>query len=153
MKIFLDANGTKKITSLYKLKKNLHELNTFCKEKLLTILVHPYYPLDQSDEFERQIDSTSQYEALAALPYKTTRKYCMLVKNHMNSEYSGVIRSVISYIDQNVGGTLSLAVLAEEFHKNASFLSGRFSKETGMSPPVSIRRSIFFTTSIGRYTV
>lgn len=141
LKIFLDANGTTKTAALHILKKKMHELNTFCKEKMLTTPIHPYYPLYLSDTMSARIDVCNRYDQLAALPYKMVRKYCMLVKNHSNPEYSYLIRSVISYIDQHIGEPLSLAVLAEYFQKNASFLSGQFSKETGESITDYIHRA------------
>ena len=133
LKIFLDANGTAKISSLHILKKKMQELNTFCKEKLLSTSIHPYYPLSLADSFSAQIERCNRYDELLSIPYKMTRKYCMLVKNYSHPEYSYLIRNVISYIDQHIGETLSLSVLAEHFQKNAAFLSGEFSRETGLS--------------------
>lgn len=140
LKIFLDANGTMQTTSLYRLKQNMHELNTFCKEKILMTAIHPYYPLYLADQFSEQIDTSSRHDSLLSFPYKMARKYCMLVKNHMNSEYSYLVRSVISYIDQHIGEPLSLGILAGYFGRNASALSGQFSKETGVSITEYIHR-------------
>ncbi|MGN0167306.1 MAG: helix-turn-helix domain-containing protein [Acetatifactor sp.] len=141
LKIFLDANGTTKLASLHSLKRKIHELNTFCKEKLLTTSIHPYYPLYLSDSFASQIDSCSRYDQLSALPYKMARKYCMLIKNYSHQEYSFLVRSLISYIDQHIEEPLTLSVLAKHFQKNASFLSGQFSKETGESITDYIHRA------------
>lgn len=141
LKIFLDANGTLKVTSLYHLKRKIHELNTFCKERLLSASIHPYYPLQLADSLSGQIDSCCSYDELSGIPYKMIRKYCMLIKNHSHPEYSYLVRSVISYIDQHIEEELSLSKIAEVFHKNASFLSGQFSKETGESLTEYIHRS------------
>lgn len=141
LKIFLDANGNAQTSSLHIRKKKLQELNTFCKEKLLSAPMHPYYPLSLAESFSVQIDRCTSYEQLTPLPYKMARKYCMLVKNYSYPEYSYLIRNVIAYIDQHIGETLSLSILAEHFHKNASFLSGQFGRETGMSITEYIHKS------------
>lgn len=133
LKIFLDASGAAKKRSLHSMKRNIHELNTFCKEKLLTTSVHPYDTLSLADSFESEIEACANQEQLASLPYKMVRNYCLLVKNRMYPEYSCLIRNVISYINQHLNEDLSLSILARQFNKNASFLSGQFSRETGMS--------------------
>lgn len=141
LKIFLDANGTTKTADRYSLKKKMHELNSFCKEKLLTTDIHPYYVLHLADELSARIDACSDCERLEALPYRMIRKYCMLVKNYSHPEYSYLIRSVLSYIDQHIEEPLSLSGVAGHFGKNPSFLSGQFSRETGESVTDYIHRA------------
>lgn len=72
-----------------------------------------------------------QAQELQHLPYEMVRKYCLLVKNFTYDNYSYLIRSVVNYINQHLSSELSLATLASEFGKNASYLSSEFKKEVG----------------------
>lgn len=155
LKIFLDATGTTKMSSLRSAKKNLYELNAFCKEKLLAAPIHPYYPLNLADRFSSRIDTCGSQDSLISLPYEMARKYCQLVRKYANPDYSFLTRSVISYIEEHLEEDLSLSVLAEQFGRNASALSGQFSRETGMSVTEYIHRAriqaaiqLFHTTDL-----
>ena len=53
------------------------------------------------------------------------------MKNFTYDNYSYLIRSVVNYINQHLSSELSLATLAAEFDKNASYLSNEFKKEVG----------------------
>ena len=57
----------------------------------------------------------------------------MLCKNTSFPEYSKTINEVINYIHSHLEEPLSLALIAEHFHKNASTLSASFSQNTGIS--------------------
>ncbi len=133
LKVFLDANGTTKNVPMYSMKKKMHELNSFCKEKLLSTSIHPYYILRQADTLEMQIDACVKQEQLVSMPYKMVRRYCLIVRNYTHAEYSYLIRRVIAYIEQHLDEELSLSSLAKHFQKNPSFLSGEFRRETGKS--------------------
>lgn len=140
LKVFLDANGTFNAASLYPLKRRMHELNTFCKGKLLTTPVPPSYTLKAADSFSLQIERSTGMEQLTGLPYQMVRKYCLLVKNNSLAGYSYLIRNVIMYIHDHLEEELSLSVIAAHFQKNASFLSSQFGKETGESLTSYIHR-------------
>ena len=161
LKRFLDAKGTYKIRSLYHIKKQIHELNTFCKEKLLETTIHPYYVLRMSEDFSIQIDRLNTMEQLSAFPYKMIRKYCLLVKNHAFDHYSYTIKNVIYYIDEHLPEEeLSLSMVAAALGKNASFLSSQFHKETGESITAYIHSArvkkallLFHTTQLSVFEV
>ena len=131
LKIFLDATAALNGASLYQLKRQMHELNTFCKEKMLFSAVPPYYTLRTADSLSTMIERSSNMGQLSDFPYKMLRKYCLLVKNYSLGDYSYFIRNVINYIRENLEEELSLSTIAAYFGKNASVLSAQFRRETG----------------------
>ena len=80
-----------------------------------------------------KIDSITTMEKLEQMLKEICHKYCLLVKNYANRDYSKLTKDVINYIELHLEEELSLSYLAEHFGKNASNLSHSFSKETGIS--------------------
>ena len=118
-------------TPLSQLKEYLSYINTFLSAKMMDTQVHPAYIFKQMHTFQLKINETVQAQELQHLPYEMVRKYYLLVKNFTNDNYSYLIRSVVNYINQHLSSELSLAALASEFGKNASYLSSEFKKEVG----------------------
>lgn len=118
-------------TPLSQLKEYLSYINTFLSAKMMDTQVHPAYIFKQMHTFQLKINETVQAQELQHLPYEMVRKYCLLVKNFTYDNYSYLIRSVVNYINQHLSSELSLAALASEFGKNASYLSSEFKKEVG----------------------
>ena len=118
-------------TPLSQLKEYLSYINTFLSAKMMDTQVHPAYIFKQMHTFQLKINETVQAQELQHLPYEMVRKYCLLVKNFTHDNYSYLIRSVVNYINQHLSSELSLATLASEFGKNASYLSSEFKKEVG----------------------
>lgn len=140
LKVFLDANATLNAASLYQLKRQMHELNTFCKEKMLSAAIPPYYTLRTADTLSTTIERSTNMAQLSDFPYKMLRKYCLLVRNYSLGDYSYFIRNVINYIREHLEEELSLSTIAAHFGKNASVLSAQFHKETGESLTAYIHR-------------
>ena len=67
------------------------------------------------------------------MAYDICRKYCLIVHNFANSEYSKMTRDVINYIDLHLEEELTLKNIADIFGRNPSVLSNLFSKEVGVS--------------------
>lgn len=111
----------------------LHSLNNYCHMELLTTDIHPYHIIKQMISTRTKIESLTSMAKLEQIPNEICHKYCLLVKNYSNPEYSRVTKDVIDYIRLHLEEELSLNYLAEHFHKNASALSHSFSKETGIS--------------------
>lgn len=111
----------------------LHSLNNHCHMELLTTDIHPYHIIKQMISTRAKIDSLTSMAKLEQMPNEICHKYCLLVKNYANSEYSRLTKDVIDYIQLHLEEELSLNYLAEQFGKNASALSHSFSKETGIS--------------------
>jgi len=111
----------------------LHMLNDYCHIALLDTTVHPSYIMTQAFSLKARIDDTMSIPKLQQLAYDICRKYCLLVRNFSNPEYSKLTKEVIDYIRLHLDEELSLKHLADTFEKNASVLSATFSKETGIS--------------------
>lgn len=131
LKVLLDSALSFTDTPLSQLRDRLAYLNAFLSAKLLDTQVHPSYIFNQLHTFQLRIYETTQISELHHLPYEMVRKYCLLVKNFTYDNYSYLIRSVVNYINQHLSSELSLATLASEFGKNASYLSNEFKKEVG----------------------
>ena len=80
-----------------------------------------------------KIENLTGRDAAFSIPHDMCHKYCLLIKNYAFHEYSKTIRSVVNYINLHLDEELSLSILAEHFHKNATTLSSAFTKEVGMS--------------------
>ncbi len=99
--------------------------------------MHPLHVLQQWNTYEMKIKNTDSEKELLHFPIDMARKYALLVRNYGYDRYSYLIRNVINYIDQHLSGELTLAILAREFGKNPSYLSGAFKKETGTPSPAT----------------
>ena len=111
----------------------LHMLNDYCHMALLDTTIHPSHIMLQAFSLKARIDELTSHTKLEQMAGDICRKYCLLVRNFANSEYSKITRDVIDYIQLHMEEELSLNYFAAYFNKNASVLSSTFSKETGMS--------------------
>lgn len=111
----------------------LHSLNNYCHMELLATDIHPYHIIKQMISTRTKIDSLTTMAKLEQMPGEICHKYCLLVKNYANPNYSKQTKDIIDYIRLHLEEELSLNYLAEYFNKNASALSHSFSKETGIS--------------------
>lgn len=129
----MSANG------LSNSRVELSSLNVFLATRLLETPVHPTYIFRQLQMFKDRIDHAGA-EELQHLPYEIVRKYSLLARNYSYENYSMMVRDVINYIDQHLSEELSLRLLAQEFGKNASYLSDTFHKEVGETISTYIAR-------------
>ncbi len=111
----------------------LHALNNYCHMALMDTTIHPYHILKLAASIQMKIESITTQTKLEQMMNELCRKYCLLVRNYANPEYSKLVRDTVSYIQLHLEEELSLSSLAEHFHKNPSVLSNTFSKETGTS--------------------
>ncbi len=130
---YLDENVFTTSQNLHDQKLALHLLNDFCHVALMDTTIHPMHILQLALSFKAKIESTLSQAKLNQLPNEICRKYCLLVKNYAHTEYSKLVREVISYIQLHLEDELNLATLAEHFHRNPSSLSNLFSRETKTS--------------------
>lgn len=100
---------------------------------LLQTSIHPFYVMRQAISVNTQIANTTSLPRLVQMPGEICHKYCLLVKNYANPEYSRLTKDVITYIQLHLEEELSLNGLATHFNKNASVLSHTFSKDTGQT--------------------
>ena len=109
----------------------LMALNNYCHMALMQTSIHPSHVLRQAATIGTRIEETTSLSKLEQMPNDICHKYCLLVKNYANPQFSKLTKDVIAYIQMHLDEEISLNQLAEYFKKNASFLSHTFSKETG----------------------
>lgn len=114
-------------------KMTLQVLNDYCHFALLQTSIHPYHVLKQSSSIRIKIEDMTSLARLEQMPNEICHKYCLLVKNYANPDYSKLTKEIIAYIQLHLEDDLSLNSLATHFHKNASALSNSFSHETGQT--------------------
>ena len=95
--------------------------------------VHPLYIDQLSSSFAHRIESTTRSDSFIDLWNEMVQKYCGLVNKHSLKQYSLPIQKVITRIDFDLTGDLSLKGTAQYLNVNASYLSNLFKKETGMT--------------------
>lgn len=115
------------------LKSLLQALNDYCHLTLMSTDIHPSHILKQAFSINKKIDLLNSLAQLEQMPYEICRKYCLLVKNYSQPEYSKLTKDIIAYIQLHLDEDLSLKQLAAHFHKNASAMSSAFSKEVGQT--------------------
>lgn len=118
--------------SMREYRQMLHSLNSYCHMELLTTDIHPYHVIKQMISTRTKIDALTTMAKLEQMPNEICHKYCLLVKNYANPNYSKQTKDIIDYIRLHLEEELSLAYLADTFDKNASALSHAFRKETGI---------------------
>lgn len=133
LQTFLRGTQLTSNRTLRNYKLLLATLNDYCHGILLQTNIHPSHILRLAATIGTRIESTTSLSKLEQMPNDICHKYCLLVKNHAHPEYSKLTRDVITYIQMHLDEELSLQPLAIHFEKNASALSGIFSRETGQS--------------------
>lgn len=140
LKHLLDYIGYSSSIAPGTMKKILDYINSFCCSRLLMTQIHPVFILRCETTLEKKIENAKEYQRLLAMPYEICRKYCLLVRNYSYSDYSYLIRNVMNYITLHIAEDLSLTAIADYFHKNPSYLSGQFHRETGENLSVYIQK-------------
>ena len=93
--------------------------------------VHPLYIDQLSSTFAHRIESVNRSDGFAELWVDMIQKYCALVNKHALKHYSLPIQKVMTRIDYDLAGDLSLKATAQYLNMNPSYLSSLFKKETG----------------------
>lgn len=106
-------------------------LNTIMRKAVEQGGVHPIYIDRLSSDFAVRIESLTAWKDFADLWQEMARKYCLLVKNHANKEYSPLVQKVLARVDFDLAADLSLKANADALNVNASYLSTLFKRETG----------------------
>ena len=108
-------------------------LNTLLRKAAEQGGVHPLYIDHLSAEFARRIEKMTRRDDIAAFWQEMAHRYCLLVKRHSLKTYSPLIQKVISRVEFDLAGDLSLKANAKVLNVNASYLSTLFKKELGMT--------------------
>ncbi len=108
-------------------------LNTLLRKAAEHGSVHPYYIDEMSSGFAVKIEMANSLKEIEELQKEMIRSYCMLVKNHSMKNYSHLVQKVLTTIDSEITGDLSLKAQAKALSVNPSYLSALFKKETGIT--------------------
>lgn len=108
-------------------------LNTILRKAAELGGVHPIYIDRISSEYAKKIESTNRRDSFPTLWSDMALKYCHLVEKHTLENYSLLIQKVLIMIEFDLTADLSLHSLAAALNTNASYLSGLFKRETGVS--------------------
>ena len=133
LQIFLHETNLLGSRNMKDYKAALQLLNNYCHTVLLQTSIHPYHILKQASSLRIKIEDMTSLSRLEQMPGELCHKYCILVKNYANPDYSRLTKELISFIQLHLEDDLSLNTLATHFHKNPSVLSNSFSKETGQT--------------------
>lgn len=93
--------------------------------------VHPIHLDRVSGQFAHAIENASTLEKCNDLIGEMVTSYCRLTHTHTREQYSPTIQKVLTYIEANLSGNLSLTTLAHLMQTTPSYLSSRFHRETG----------------------
>lgn len=108
-------------------------LNTLLRKAAEQGGVHPLYIDRLSSEFARRIEKMTRQDDISAFWQEMAHRYCLLVKKHSLKSYSPLIQKVISRVEFDLAGDLSLKANAKVLNVNASYLSTMFKKELGIT--------------------
>lgn len=108
-------------------------LNTLLRKAAEQGGVHPLYIDRLSTEFAKRIEKLKRQDDISAFWQEMAHRYCLLVKKHSLKTYSPLIQKVISRVEFDLTGDLSLKANAKALNVNASYLSTLFKKELGMT--------------------
>lgn len=130
-------------------KNILFTFNTLLRKAVQAGHVHPLHIDNLSRQFAIQIENAFSLEQLDTLSQNMLRKYCILVNNYSRQSNSPLVQTCMDYIDFHYNEDLSLTALAHHHNASASYLSGLFKKETGMTitdyiNTTRIRQSLIF---------
>ncbi|MCI8622982.1 MAG: helix-turn-helix transcriptional regulator [Provencibacterium sp.] len=135
-------------------KNLLITFNTLLRKAAQAGQVHPLHIDNLSRQLAVQIESALTIDQLDGLAPHMLRKYCMLVNNYSRQSNSQLVRGCMDYIDFHYNEELSLATLARKNSVSASYLSGLFKKENGMTltdyiNATRIRRALLLLNTSG----
>ena len=133
MNLFLTDTGILTDKNFSICKGKLHAVHTAIQTSVLFTHVHPLESQTLYLTFVTKIDNSQTREALIKIAYDICYTYCLLFQNNTFPEYSKTVSDVINYIYTHLSEPLSLSVIAEYFHRNASRLSTDFKQETGQT--------------------
>lgn len=108
-------------------------MNTLLRKAAEQGGVHPVYLDSTSSAFAAKIEQVNSQDAIPALMREIFQTYCQLVRKHNLRGYSPLIQKVITYIDTDLTGNLSLRHLSTALNVSGSYLSTLFKKEMGQT--------------------
>lgn len=115
------------------LKTELSGFNTLFFGKILDTQIPALAACQLWQNMNQRIQSKTVNVSLYKLFRDMVHKYCLLSQNHTDADYSILTRRIKLYVEGHLSEELSLQILSDVLHKNASYLSALFKKETGQT--------------------
>lgn len=103
--------------------------------------VHPFYVDQVSRDFSIAIEQCTSSVQIFNLAAEMIKTYSRQTALHKIGKYSQSVRNAILYIDFHYADYISLQLIADQLHINASYLSAQFSKETGSTITAFINKT------------
>ena len=113
-------------------RKIASELNILLCYKAHTYKVHSLYCEDIYARFQERIRDARLQSTLHEVVHEIVADYSQLIKECSRRQYSNLIRECVDYIDAHYSENISLSSEAERLNVSDTYLSSRFTKETGM---------------------
>lgn len=114
-------------------KNYMISLNTVLRKSIELHEIHPIYIDSTSGQFVIEIEKCTSIKQLTKLYEKIALTYCKIAKEASHPDHSPFVDTVLTYINADLKGDLSLKALASHLNVNASYLSALFSEEMGIS--------------------
>lgn len=133
MNLLLTNTGILTYKNFSKCKGRLHAVNSALQTNVLFSHIQPLEAQNLYLTFVNKIDNSQTRDTLLKTAYDMCYAYCSLFQNNTFPEYSKTVSDVINYIYTHLAEPLSLSVIADYFHRNASRLSTDFKQETGQT--------------------
>ena len=108
-------------------------MNTLCRKAAENGGVHPYYLNKVSSDFAKRIENLNSLNLTQVFMLELIKTYCQLVRHHSVKNLSPLIKKIIIKIESDLSGNLTLKELAAANNVSASYLSGLFKKENGVT--------------------
>lgn len=115
-------------------------MNTLCRKAAEKGGVHPYYLNNVSGDFAKRIENLNSLNLTQGFMLELIKTYCQLVRHHSVKNLSPLIKKIILKIESDLSGNLTLKELAAANNVSASYLSGLFKKENGITLTEYINR-------------
>ena len=114
-------------------KNYMIAVNTVLRKSIELHEVHPIYIDTTSSQFVIEIENCCNMDQIFELYKKIIITYCRIVRETSHLDHSPFVDTVLTYINADLAGDLSLKSLATHLNVNASYLSALFSDEMGIS--------------------
>lgn len=107
------------------------ELNILLRHLSHTYKVHGHYSEELYQSLRKKITDSIHFSQMKILLSNMMENYLQLIRECSRRQYSDIIRGCLDYIDFHFSEPITLSLLASHFSVTDSYLSARFTQETG----------------------
>lgn len=132
--------------SIRNTKNLLLSANTLFRKAAHSGGVDPIYLDELSGKWAIKIEHALSFEALDSMSSQMIRSYCLLTKEYSLSQYSPVVKQVLTFINLNLSSPLTVKKLAYEIGLSPDYLTRLFKKELGVNIITYINRKRIYTS-------